>query len=201
MYERGIAHAGGCRDLHVPIHHLRGSGTRSTRCCGDAGGNGQSGEFPARNRVWFVGHVTASSVRLVARHYSPRRAAEGLRQAGVCPTEHLPRAGRQGDTQRRHRQKASAGKQMNTLQGKTALVTGAASGIGRASALLFAAEGASVVALDLASEVEATVSAILSAGGRALALVADSSAEKDIAGAVALAVQEYGAPRVCSPKA
>src|SRR6202789_467540 len=86
---------------------------------------------------------------------------------------------------------------MNTLQGKTALVTGAPSGIGRASALLFAAEGASVVALDLAAEVEATVSAIRSAGGRALALVADSSAEKDIAGAVALAVEEYGALDVC----
>ena len=86
---------------------------------------------------------------------------------------------------------------MNTLQGKTALVTGAASGIGRASALLFAAEGASVVALDLAAEVEATVSAIRSAGGHAMALVADSSAEKDIARAVALAVKEYGALDVC----
>ena len=54
---------------------------------------------------------------------------------------------------------------MNLLQAKTALVTGAASGIGRASALLFAAEGASVVALDLAPEVEATVAAIQAAGG------------------------------------
>ena len=36
---------------------------------------------------------------------------------------------------------------MNTLQGKTAIVTGAASGIGRASAMLFAAEGAAIVAL------------------------------------------------------
>ena len=79
---------------------------------------------------------------------------------------------------------------MNTLQGKTALVTGAAGGIGRASAILFAAEGAAVVALDLAAEVETVVSEIRSAGGRALALVADSSAEKDIAGAVALAVEE-----------
>jgi NAD(P)-dependent dehydrogenase (short-subunit alcohol dehydrogenase family) len=86
---------------------------------------------------------------------------------------------------------------MNTLQGKTALVTGAASGIGRASAILFAAEGAAVVALDLADEVEAVASGIRSAGGRALALVADSAAEQDIAGAVALAVKEYGALDVC----
>src|SRR3984893_14142949 len=86
---------------------------------------------------------------------------------------------------------------MNTLQGKIALVTGAASGIGRASALLFAAEGAAVVALDRAAEVEATVAAIRSAGGRALALVSDSSAEDDVAGAVALAIKEYGGLDVC----
>jgi NAD(P)-dependent dehydrogenase (short-subunit alcohol dehydrogenase family) len=86
---------------------------------------------------------------------------------------------------------------MNTLQGKIALVTGAASGIGRASALLFAAEGAAVVALDRATEVESTVSAIRSAGGRALALIGDSSAEEDVAGAVALAVKEYGGLDAC----
>jgi NAD(P)-dependent dehydrogenase (short-subunit alcohol dehydrogenase family) len=39
---------------------------------------------------------------------------------------------------------------MKRLEGKTALVTGAASGIGRASAILFAAEGANVVILDRA---------------------------------------------------
>lgn len=86
---------------------------------------------------------------------------------------------------------------MNTLQGKIALVTGAAGGIGRASALLFAAEGAAVVALDRAAEVEATVSAIRSAGGRAIALIRDSSVEEEVAGAVALAIKEYGALDVC----
>jgi NAD(P)-dependent dehydrogenase (short-subunit alcohol dehydrogenase family) len=53
---------------------------------------------------------------------------------------------------------------MKTLQGKIALVTGAASGIGRASAMLFASEGAAVVALDRDAEVEATAAAIRSAG-------------------------------------
>jgi len=86
---------------------------------------------------------------------------------------------------------------MKALQGKIALVTGAASGIGRASALLFASEGAAVVALDLAAEVETTVAAIRAAGGRAMALTGDSSAEADVAGAVALAVKEYGGLDVC----
>jgi NAD(P)-dependent dehydrogenase (short-subunit alcohol dehydrogenase family) len=86
---------------------------------------------------------------------------------------------------------------MNILKGKTAIVTGAASGIGRASAKLFAAEGAAVVALDRAEEVEATVAAIRATGGRAIALVKDSSAEADVAAAVAFAVEEYGGLDVC----
>jgi len=86
---------------------------------------------------------------------------------------------------------------LNALQEKIALVTGAASGIGRASALLFAAHGATVVALDRAPEVEATAATIKSRGGRAVALVKDSSAEDEVAAAVALAVKEYGALDVC----
>ena len=86
---------------------------------------------------------------------------------------------------------------MNTLQGKTAIVTGAASGIGRASAMLFAAEGAAVVALDRAAEVEATATAIRAAGGRAVALIKDSSSEPDVAGAVATALKEFGSLDAC----
>ncbi|HMD29753.1 MAG TPA: SDR family NAD(P)-dependent oxidoreductase [Steroidobacteraceae bacterium] len=86
---------------------------------------------------------------------------------------------------------------MNILKNKAAIVTGAASGIGRASAMLFAAEGAQVVVLDRAPEVEATAAAIRAAGGHAIALIMDSSAEKDVAAAVATAVREYGGLDVC----
>ncbi len=86
---------------------------------------------------------------------------------------------------------------MNTLQGKVALVSGAASGIGRASALLFAAEGAAVVALDRAPEVEATMAAIVSAGGRGAALIGDSASENIVEAAVNRAVEEFGSLDVC----
>jgi NAD(P)-dependent dehydrogenase (short-subunit alcohol dehydrogenase family) len=86
---------------------------------------------------------------------------------------------------------------MSALRNKVALVTGAASGIGRASALLFAAEGASVIALDRAPAVAATAEAIRTSGGRATALVKDSSSEDEIAAAVDLALAQYGALDVC----
>jgi NAD(P)-dependent dehydrogenase (short-subunit alcohol dehydrogenase family) len=86
---------------------------------------------------------------------------------------------------------------MKRLEGKTALVTGAASGIGRASAILFAAEGANVVALDRAAGVEDTAANIVKSGGRALALVRDSADEANISGAIDTAVREYGTLDVC----
>jgi NAD(P)-dependent dehydrogenase (short-subunit alcohol dehydrogenase family) len=89
------------------------------------------------------------------------------------------------------------GELMNILKGKTAIVTGAASGIGRASAKLFAAQGAAVVVLDRAPEVEATAAAIRAAGGRAIALIKDSALEDDVAAAVTTAVNEYGSLDVC----
>ena len=81
---------------------------------------------------------------------------------------------------------------MKRLEGRVALVTGAASGIGRASAKLFAAEGASVVAVDRAAEVKATAETIAADGGKAQAIVADAASEADIAAAVDKAVTDYG---------
>lgn len=81
---------------------------------------------------------------------------------------------------------------MFSLAGKTALVTGAASGIGRASALLFAEAGARIVACDRADAVRETVEAIVAAGGEAEAVIMDAGDEDDVAGAVATAVSIYG---------
>jgi NAD(P)-dependent dehydrogenase (short-subunit alcohol dehydrogenase family) len=79
------------------------------------------------------------------------------------------------------------------LAGKRAIVTGAGSGIGRASALLFAAEGARVLAADKnAASVAETVSAIGEAGGTALAAGIDAGAEADVKGLVARALEAWG---------
>ena len=86
---------------------------------------------------------------------------------------------------------------MKRLEGKSAVVTGAASGIGRASAILFAEQGAKVVAVDRASEVEATVASIRSAGGRAIALTRDASSETAVAEIMDTAVREFGGLDVC----
>ena len=79
------------------------------------------------------------------------------------------------------------------LAGKTAIVTGAGSGIGRAAARLLAAEGARVAALDVdAARGEATVQAIRGEGGDALLVQADMTASAEVEAAVRQAVEAFG---------
>ena len=81
---------------------------------------------------------------------------------------------------------------MGRLDGRSTVVTGAASGIGRASSLLFAREGACVLCVDRAPEAEATAAKILAAGGKAIAVQADAGAESDVKGFIDQAVREFG---------
>ena len=78
------------------------------------------------------------------------------------------------------------------LQGKTAIITGAGSGIGRATSKLFAKEGAKVICADITEAAEATAKGIRDAGGEAVAVIADAADEAAVAGLVAKAVEDFG---------
>jgi NAD(P)-dependent dehydrogenase (short-subunit alcohol dehydrogenase family) len=84
------------------------------------------------------------------------------------------------------------------LAGKRAIVTGAASGIGRASAILFASEGARVLAVDLAEEgLEGTRAEIEKHGGKCLIRRADVSDEDTVRELVVTCRRELGGLEVC----
>jgi NAD(P)-dependent dehydrogenase (short-subunit alcohol dehydrogenase family) len=78
---------------------------------------------------------------------------------------------------------------MGALDGKIAIITGAGSGIGRASAIRFAEEGAKLVLGDMAASVHETAQMI---GENAVALQMDAGKEDDVTKIVALALEKHG---------
>jgi NAD(P)-dependent dehydrogenase (short-subunit alcohol dehydrogenase family) len=79
------------------------------------------------------------------------------------------------------------------FEGKTAFITGAASGIGRATAVAFAAEGARVVVTDrVEAALQETAEYVKESGGEVLAIACDVSKPEEIEAAVAQAVNTFG---------
>ncbi len=79
------------------------------------------------------------------------------------------------------------------LKEKNAVITGAGSGVGRASALRFAEEGARVVCADLdEGRAKETVTLIEEAGGTAVAVGIDVSKEEDVVSMLGVAVEQFG---------
>jgi len=81
---------------------------------------------------------------------------------------------------------------MGRLEGKSVIITGAGSGIGRAATLLFAKEGAKLIAVDRTEAVKEVVSEVKKAGGTAEALTADAGSEKDVIAFIDRALKDYG---------
>lgn len=81
---------------------------------------------------------------------------------------------------------------MNRFQGKSIVVTGAGSGIGRAASLLFAAEGGSVLVADLTEGADETARMIAEAGGTAQAIRGDAGNEADVVRMIDTAVEAHG---------
>src|SRR5258708_24808694 len=81
---------------------------------------------------------------------------------------------------------------MGRLEGKSVVITGAGSGIGRAASLLFTKEGAKLIAVDRTDGVKETVALVRKAGGTAEAIMADAGLEADVKAFIDKAVSAYG---------
>ena len=80
-----------------------------------------------------------------------------------------------------------------SYEGKVAFVTGAGTGIGRATALAFAREGASAVVSDISEQrVRETARMIEEAGGRALAVACDVTRSEDVKAALDETIETFG---------
>lgn len=81
---------------------------------------------------------------------------------------------------------------MGRLQDKSVIITGAASGIGRAAAQLFAQEGARLIIVDRSDGVHDTAALVRDAGGTVQAVTADAGVEADVSAYIQKAVSTYG---------
>jgi NAD(P)-dependent dehydrogenase (short-subunit alcohol dehydrogenase family) len=87
---------------------------------------------------------------------------------------------------------ATREQRMGRLEGKSVIITGAGSGIGRAASLLFTKEGARLIAVDRSESVEETAKLVSDSGGTVEAVMADAGSESDVKAFIDRAVSKYG---------
>src|SRR5260370_37034925 len=90
------------------------------------------------------------------------------------------------------RREANREKLMGRLEGKSVIITGAGSGIGRAASLLFTKEGAKLIAVDRSESVKETAKLVGDAGGTVEAVMADAGSESDVKAFIDKAVSKDG---------
>jgi NAD(P)-dependent dehydrogenase (short-subunit alcohol dehydrogenase family) len=83
-------------------------------------------------------------------------------------------------------------KRMGRLEGKSVIITGAGSGIGRAASLLFAKEGAKLIVVDRSESVKETEKLVSDAGGTVEAMMLDAGSEQDVKAFIDKALSKYG---------
>ena len=81
---------------------------------------------------------------------------------------------------------------MGRLEGKSVIITGAGSGIGRAASILFTKEGAKLIAVDRSESVKETARLVSESGGTVEAVMADAGSEADVKSFIELALSKYG---------
>ena len=81
---------------------------------------------------------------------------------------------------------------MGRLEGKSVVITGAGSGIGRAASVLFSREGAKLIIVDRTEGVKETAKLVSDAGGAVEAVMADAGSEADVKAFIDKAVAKYG---------
>src|SRR5207237_700260 len=120
----------------------------------------------------------------------PQASHRRARHAALCPRRSersVPGARGRGTGARAHRVL------MGALDGKVAVITGAATGIGRASALLFAQAGARLVLTDVREDALApTVEAVRAVNGKVASVIADLARAEQCPAVVAMALATFG---------
>jgi NAD(P)-dependent dehydrogenase (short-subunit alcohol dehydrogenase family) len=138
---------------------------------------------------------------MAVKRQRPKRKTKDSVQVGQrpypappLPKQHLPKPGREADLKPRPSYEAPEYRGSGKLEGMTALITGADSGIGRAVAVLYAREGADVAIayLNEDEDAEETKAAVEDEGRRALLLRGDVTDPDFCRDAVERTVEEFG---------